>query len=87
MSRISSFIVSGKGRFPVDMLRYDCCWPRDGASAEAILTPVDREVRAAPREVRLVTGKQHGAPCVGRWASFGWTVTLCFDEYGNALNS
>ena len=29
------FVVEGKGAFPIDMLRYDACWPkREGYSAE-----------------------------------------------------
>lgn len=28
MARTYHFTVEGRGSFPVDMLRYDCCWPR-----------------------------------------------------------
>ena len=85
MSRITSFKVIGKGPFPVDMLRYDQAWPRDGESAAAILTPVDRAERAAQRELQLCTDRRNG-PTFARWASFGWTVTECFDEHGNAVS-
>ena len=83
--KIASFIVTGKGPFPVDMLRYDMAWPIDGQSASAILTPEDRKERRTPRSLRLYTARK-GDPTFARWSSFGWTVTACFDEIGNPVS-
>lgn len=66
-----TFTVTGSGVFPLDMLRYDACWPAHereiwmlGGSAET------RDVHIS----RNVEGK-HDVPTLARWASFGWTVT------------
>lgn len=61
-----AFTVSGRGRFPDDMLRYD------GAQ---LLSPVEAEQpeipRAPARAVRIV----HAHRCTpARWSSFGWSV-------------
>jgi len=72
MKRISCFKVRGTGAFPVDMLRYDSCWPTDSASASAISMNTDG-VRAkdSKRTVALATAMW---PTVARWGSFGWKV-------------
>jgi hypothetical protein len=59
------------------MLRFDCAWPRDSASAEAILETSE------PRTVHLRTSVR--IPTFARWASFGWAVTECFDKHGNTI--
>ena len=66
------FGVEGRGSFPIDMLRYDSCFPAhesDSGEIEASLRPREGNVSRAiflrgPRE-----------PTVARWASFGWKVT------------
>ena len=56
-----TYTVSGRGTFPVDMLRYD---------SASVLSPVETEGRAQ-REVRIV----HANRCTPeRWRSFGWSV-------------
>jgi hypothetical protein len=60
------FTVSGRGLFPLDMLRYDCCYP---ASPQDVNSMDGR----ARREVTLVAANPV-APTTGRWASFGWDV-------------
>lgn len=68
------FTVAGRGRFPVDMLRYDECFPVNGDSAAAIGVTREEEGRSAPvRKVRLLTRRASGYTAA-RWASFGWTV-------------
>lgn len=68
------FTVAGHGRFPFDMLRYDCCYPaspQDVSKLMILSMPVDgRE----SHEVTLIAAKPIG-PTEGRWSSFGWTVT------------
>ena len=61
-----TFTVSGRGVFPVDMLRYDQCCPVFPGDAAYILTTFKREVR-------LNSDKY---PTTDRWASFGWYVDL-----------
>lgn len=59
------FTVEGSGAFPLDMLRYDECWPVDG---EAVETMGGRH----RRQVRLRSCKPR--PTDGRWSSFTWEV-------------
>lgn len=66
------------GAFPIDMLRYDFCHPRDQESVSVILDTINgREVEAG-QEVRLVHRCIKGAslftPTAARWESFGWQV-------------
>ncbi len=69
----TAFVVKGRGRFPLDMLRYDNCMPATGTDWDSVMETVRGE-----REVRLVmyfpVGNS-GVPTNGRWASFGWEVT------------
>lgn len=62
------FTVEGSGRFPIDMLRYDCCWPlSERYDSAAIAGDHDRE----RRRVVVVTTAEH-SPTPKRWESFGW---------------
>lgn len=63
------YTVSGRGRFPLDMLRYDSAWPAsstDSATISATLT-----VHRGSAAVQLLS---HKSPTADRWTSFGWTV-------------
>lgn len=66
------FTVRGSGRFPIDMLRYDGCWPFQSTDSFAITHSFTWEHGPEPYEVRLETWQ--GKPTVGRWRSFGWDV-------------
>lgn len=63
---VHDFAVEGSGEFPIDMLRYDRCWP----AAEAQV-PYLTASRSGRRHV-LLTGLQE--PTQARWQSFGWRV-------------
>lgn len=64
-----SFTVTGSNEFPLDMLRYDRCWPATASDASAI--------RRAAGAARSITLQSIGfsSPTIKRWESFGWTVT------------
>jgi len=64
--------VSGNSLFPMDMLRYDRCYPKTGEDATAL----DFRMRSNQRTVTLVFVGLHAyeQPTVDRWKSFGWTV-------------
>jgi hypothetical protein len=66
------FRVTGRYPFPVDMLRYDCCWPASSEDGHKIEQSIRRESEGAVT-VTLYTGYP-SAPTVARWKSFGWTV-------------
>lgn len=71
MPTITSYAtVRGSGRFPIDMLRYDRCYPADGHLG------LDE---GEPYEVRLAQVHDRGLQkrwTPQRWASFGWTLTV-----------
>ena len=82
MERVQ-FSVVGRGRFPIDMLRYDACFP--GTEEDALL--IDRLLRDPEGfegalqycEVRLAAWQRPGwRPNADRWASFGWSTTRVF---------
>ena len=55
--------VSGKGVFPLDMLRYDAAYPAG-----------DFHQGLDVRE-RSITLRSYLPPTIARWKSFGWIVT------------
>lgn len=66
------FTVEGNGRFPFDMLRYDCCYPYSEGQDSSQLAGYPGE-RLGRRRVVLAT-RNRNAPTIGRWESFGWRV-------------
>jgi len=70
------FTVTGRGRFPMDMLRYDACYPRDGEAVVGIEVDwISKTYYRALRTVRLVHYGPYGwSPTEGRWSSFLWGV-------------
>lgn len=78
-----SVTVQGRGSFPIDMLRYDCCWPRDQEAAAHLSSSLARWARPDTadgqeqvRSVEVTTVRSLKAyPFTdARWASFGWVV-------------
>jgi hypothetical protein len=66
------FTVSGKGSFPVDMLRYDDCAFASDGDRDAAEVEVDGDVEIV---VDMVIENAGGRkPSVARWQSFGWSV-------------
>lgn len=56
--------VEGSGTFPLDMLRYDCAYPKTSDDVSAMRGNGKRQVILIAR-----------AMTPARWASFGWRVT------------
>lgn len=65
--KIKHYTVSGSGRFPIDMLRYDQSFP------ESEVDSVEIE-KTGKRTVRLATYSNHVEISAVRWSSFGWTM-------------
>lgn len=66
--------VEGSGAFPIDMLRYDHCWP----ASEIDSGRMDRDWGGEMRQVQLFTDQhRHWQPTVDRWRSFTWRVLKC----------
>ena len=73
--KLYKFTVKGNGAFPVDMLRYDGCFPR--TTEDAIKLCADSHDRLERREVTLImpVDSKDRMPTTGRWNSFCWTVS------------
>lgn len=70
--KLHTFNVTGPGPFPLDMLRYDSCWPATEArDSHAIGTTFTARREKGNFTIHL-TGIRE--PTVGRWESFGWKV-------------
>jgi len=73
------FIVTGRTHFPVDMLRYDSCWPRSSEAATEISFSLSDDGCRTFHKIEL-THIGHGIegkmwrPTYKRWESFGWKV-------------
>jgi hypothetical protein len=68
---VKHFKVFGKRPFPIDMLRYDRCWPRtqeDSAKIDATL------LGGGPKDYVVVelSTMNDEKPTNDRWMSFGW---------------
>lgn len=67
------FAVEGSGIFPLDMLRYDECYPHN----QEDVSKMEAE-RIGDKNLRAVTLVHYGdkwwTPTVARWSSFTWTV-------------
>lgn len=81
MPYIKQFRVRGNCSFPLDMLRYDNCVPRnedDKASTRLSLREAGREGYTLVREIELLKIANNRRMCnsvtLDRWHSFGWQV-------------
>lgn len=64
-----SFTVEGRGHFPIDMLRYDVCWPATGSDS------MDIEGSSRPSNLQhRIDMRGLKDPTVARWRSYGWDV-------------
>jgi hypothetical protein len=80
MAKYVEFTVSGIGRFPVDMLRYDGAYPASSSDAGEMAKRIENTVAMPDRKpIRLraaiPTGfRKNALPTVQRWNSFCWRV-------------
>lgn len=68
------FKVIGPAPFPVDMFRYNRCWPFGMDDSITIEKTLNGEVDYPPGLIHLETDDDRVTE--ERWASFGWTVIL-----------
>lgn len=62
--------VVGEGAFPLDMLRYDQCWPAQQGDADAIESQGRRSIMLAKHQ----RGPSNPGWSPERWSTFGWTL-------------
>ena len=68
------FDVEGRGTFPMDMLRFDRCFPISHEASRNMEPDI-----TSTRVVQLEAVSPRGLITPERWQSFGWTVTLIND--------
>ena len=77
--RYQRVTVTGRGHFPVDMLRYDACWPSDDHAVEVITFAGDNSLDEPDQfytcDLTRVSTNPNDNPTSARWASFGWSVS------------
>ena len=76
---IYTFTVTGKGDFPVDMLRYDSVYPVTEGDSFAMAYKPTAAFRPLPTITVTVEHRStepDWLPTVGRWESFGWSPDL-----------
>jgi len=75
---ITRFTVEGSGPFPLDMLRYDQCYPATQQAVDQILVSMDEtRIIGERRQIELFVAhpiRQHHKLTPERWESFGWTI-------------
>jgi hypothetical protein len=71
------FEVVGQVAFPIDMLRYDSCFPLTAQDSKAITESLEAR-NGDMKTVALVclTSKTAWRPAADRWRACGWTVRL-----------
>ena len=78
--KIVKFIATGIGAFPLDMLRYDHCWPSTSDSVSKMTDEGHRGIEMSMatslgiRDARNAV-MDGNAVTVGRWNSFGWEIS------------
>lgn len=66
--------VQGTGNFPIDMLRYDSCFPASETESHKITASFQEH---GPHKIRLARYRQsdmRAEPHYERWKSFCWEV-------------
>jgi hypothetical protein len=73
---IYHFVVEGAGLFPIDMLRYDACWPHTEGDSHIIERSREDYSKVQVTLSAVYNGGTHH-PCAERWKSFTWKVVAC----------
>jgi len=69
------FAVVGAREFPLDMLRYDACFPaREEDALRAERHPDERRIVVLAQQVDDKCSRYSARLTDGRWSSFGWRV-------------
>jgi len=72
--RADGFVSS----FPIDMLRYDSCYPDSQDDVNRIVATLDYRRRTVKDEAHVISvihvGDKGWTPTDERWKSFGWKV-------------
>lgn len=74
----ATFTVEGSTAFPIDMLRYDHCYPASESDSVQIASSLLPERMVEPRSRRITLRQwryeRNRPPAVARWQSYRWRV-------------
>ncbi len=85
-NEIDRIRVSGSTPFPIDMFRYDCCYPVSEPGSGIIAdTIADNGIQHGAVSVDLFLRCGVRIPTVRRWESFGWAVDEAFNALGTSV--
>lgn len=68
------FSVSGPAPFPVDMLRYDGCYPSTQDDTARLARAFRSPFSDMTIHLSTINDQRRWSPTVARWNSFGWFV-------------
>ena len=71
-----TFTATWRGEFPLDMLRYDNCFPADSQAVSAIIASItgSSPLRRTAGLARFIRS-QRTMPTAERWRSFGASIS------------
>jgi hypothetical protein len=69
------FTVIGHGKFPIDMLRYNACFPYQSGDSTKIAHSIKFAEERNEYKINLCQPAGYSPPNIERWRSFGWEVT------------
>lgn len=68
-------IITGRGKFPIDMLRYDSCYPASEMDSIKIMTSHEEYCKWSIRVAKRPINRQDDFT-IARWESFGCNVEI-----------
>lgn len=71
--------ATGKGTFPIDMLRHEQCWPATDRDSKKIAFSLHPETENIVQMITVETyreGFDGRKPDYRHWASYGWDVSM-----------
>ena len=78
MAKHWEFTVTGQSIFPLDMLRYDACYPVNGNAvgeiAASFITTERLARRNAKKDFKVRLKTWIAPPTTDRWNSFHWSI-------------
>lgn len=69
-----TFVVKTSFTFPIDMLRYDGCFPHSEQDSGKIIRNLTEHEHPLEVKIGRYVDYKHSIPCIGRWESFNCQI-------------
>lgn len=79
MNKYYQIKTTGKGDFPLDMLRYSQCWPMYAQDVENIGCDIDERIKYLQKRsvtVGMIGGDVTAMHCIERFKSYNWDAEI-----------